>query len=286
MKTNKLASFILLLIVLASCATEKDHLVTIKTRYGDMKMILYDQTPKHKENFLKLADEGLYDSTTFHRVIEGFMIQGGDVNAKENVEEKITYTVEAEFNDSLIHEKGAVAAARLGDQQNPEQASSGSQFYIVHGTKFTREELQQMTEGQYQYELQRLFGQLLQKEEYADLKEEVIALQRAGAMDSIMLKVIAYEDTLIEEFGKPETKQWTAQQLDAYSTAGGAPHLDETYTVFGKIIDGLPVIDSIASVQTGPGDKPQEDIYMTVEVEEVPKKKITNMYGYEYPGNK
>lgn len=248
-----------------------------------MKMILFDETPKHKENFIRLAKEGLYDSTTFHRVIADFMVQGGDINAKEDVEEKITYTVEAELNDSLIHEKGAVAAARLGDQQNPEKASSGSQFYIVQGKKFTSGELDGLIEGQYQYEQQRLFGELLKKEEYADLRAKIIELQNAGKMDSIMEIVSASEDIIVKEFGKPEKMQFTQQQIDAYTTGGGVPHLDEGYTVFGKVIDGLPVIDSIAAVQTGPADKPVEDIYMTVEVEEMSKKKITEMYGYEYP---
>lgn len=284
MRSNTLFLFsiVLPMFLMAACA-RKDHLITIKTRYGDMKMILYDRTPEHKANFLKLAENGRYDSTIFHRVINGFMIQGGDVNIGADKDEQITYTIPAEFNDSLIHEKGAVAAARLGDQQNPEKASSGSQFYIVQGKKYTEEELRQMTEDQYQYELQRLFGQLLRKEDYATLKEKVIALQSAGKMDSLMLLVAESESLIAEEFGLPDKMQLSPLQTAAYTTVGGTPHLDGGYTVFGKVIDGLPVIDSIAMVQTGPGDEPVSDLYMTVEVEEVSRQKISKLYGYDYP---
>ena len=272
----------MVLLTLVSCSMEKDHLVTIQTKFGEMKVILYDQTPKHKENFLKLAEEGLLDSTTFHRVIEGFMIQGGDVNAKENSEVKIDYTIEAEFVDSLIHQKGALAAARMGDQQNPAKASSGSQFYIVDGEQFTEGQLRDMVEGQYMGELQRRFGMLLRDPEYKPVREDVIALQNAGDMEGIMQKIKDFESVLIREFGPLKKKQLTQQQIKAYATKGGSPHLDGEYTVFGQVIDGLPVIDSIAAVPTGPADKPLEDIYMTVEVEEMSKRKITDLYGYRY----
>lgn len=135
------------LVIVSSCAQNKDYVVTIKTRYGDMVAILYDETPKHKENFIKLAKEHYYDSTLFHRVIEGFMIQGGDPDSKKAMPGQPLgrggpgYTVDAEFNSKLIHERGALSAARLGNQQNPEKASSGSQFYIVQGTVMTEEDL-------------------------------------------------------------------------------------------------------------------------------------------------
>lgn len=134
-------------LLVTGCAQKSDHLVTIKTKYGDMVAILYDETPKHKENFIKLASQHYYDSLLFHRVIEGFMIQGGDPDSKKAATGQRLgnggpgYTIPAEFNASLIHEKGALAAARLGDAMNPDRASSGSQFYIVHGTKHTEEQL-------------------------------------------------------------------------------------------------------------------------------------------------
>lgn len=285
MKFNHLsvvAGCFICLLFLFSCSTEKDHLVTIQTKFGDMKIVLFDQTPEHKANFIKLAEEGKFDSTTFHRVIESFMVQGGDVNAKEGGEE-VNYTIEAEFIDTLIHEKGYLAAARMGDQQNPTKASSGSQFYIVHGRKFSEEELRGIVEGAYANELQRRFGMLLRMEEYADLRNEIIDLQNAGDMEGIYNKVEQYETVLTEEFGAINKKTLSPRQIEAYTSVGGSPHLDGEYTVFGKVIEGLAVVDSIAAVATGPGDKPLEDVYMTVEVEEVSKKKITDEYGYAYP---
>lgn len=286
MKSQKLialtATFLSLAIAF-SCTSEKDELVTIHTQYGDMKVLLYDQTPKHKENFLKLAKEGLLDSTDFHRVIQNFMVQGGDVNAKANSEEQVNYTIEAEFVDTLIHEKGALAAARLGDMQNPEKASSGSQFYIVHGQVFSENDLLDMAEGQYMVNLQQRFGALLNEPAYSALREEIIALQDAGDIETIMEKIRESETLLIEKFGPLEKATVNQQQIIAYSTVGGSPHLDGEYTVFGKVVEGLAVIDSIASVPTGAADRPLEPVYMTVSVEKVSKNKIEQEYGYQYP---
>jgi len=136
------------LMIVTGCAQDKqDYVVTIATKYGDMIAILYDETPKHKENFIKLAKEHYFDSLMFHRVIPNFMIQGGDPDSKKAAKGQRLgqggpgYTVEKEFNPKFFHEKGALSAARLGDNQNPSQASSGSQFYIVQGYKLTEEDL-------------------------------------------------------------------------------------------------------------------------------------------------
>ena len=122
----------------SSCNTEKDQVITLSTKFGDMKMILFDDTPQHKENFIKLVKDGTYDGTIFHRVIKGFMIQGGDPFTKDESKSPSQYgtggpgyTVPAEIKDNHPHRRGAVAAARLGDGANPKRASSGSQFYIV-----------------------------------------------------------------------------------------------------------------------------------------------------------
>ncbi|HET7179581.1 MAG TPA: peptidylprolyl isomerase, partial [Chryseosolibacter sp.] len=147
-KLKSLLIFLALFSFLATgCAQKKDQLVTIKTRFGDMVAILYDATPKHKANFLKLVKEHYYDSLLFHRVMEGFMIQGGDPDSRHAAKGQRLgnggpgYTIDAEFNPRLFHEKGALSAARLSDQMNPQKASSGSQFYIVQGTKHTQEEI-------------------------------------------------------------------------------------------------------------------------------------------------
>ncbi len=141
---NKLFFLAILLSIfgLAACSAEKDYLVTINTPYGEMKAVLFDATPEHKENFVDLARSGKYDSTLFHRVIKDFMIQGGDPSTSPSYnadEDTIDYTIPAEFVDTLFHKKGALAAARQGDRFNPERASSGSQFYIVQGTVYDEE---------------------------------------------------------------------------------------------------------------------------------------------------
>ena len=197
----------------------KGERVLIHTEYGDMIVELYDKTPIHKENFLKLAGSGFYDSTLFHRVINGFMIQGGDPDSKGAPAGMRLgnggpdYTLEAEFDTTLIHKKGALAAARKGDGVNPEQRSSGSQFYIVQGKIFNDEGLDRM--------------------------EEHIAESNPGF-------------------------SYTEEQREIYKTIGGTPHLDMAYTVFGQVVEGVNVIDSIAAVRTR-GSRPVEDVIMTME---------------------
>ena len=272
------------ILMMTACNTEKDQLVTIHTSYGDMKLVLYDITPQHKANFLKLAAEGMYDSTNFHRVIQGFMIQGGDVLQKKgvdttNVEIKniAQNTIPAEFVDTLFHKKGALAAARQGDQTNPEKRSSGSQFYIVQGNVFTEDQLTTDQE-----KLNNGIRQLLQMEEYDSLRQELIGLYQAGDYDAYTQKVMELKPVVENELNIKLDKEISPERLEAYTTRGGAPHLDDAYTVFGEVVDGMEVIDKIAEQPTT-AEKPTEDIYMTVTVEELPKKKITELYGYQYP---
>jgi peptidyl-prolyl cis-trans isomerase B (cyclophilin B) len=191
-------------------------LVEIETDLGTMTVQLSNATPQHRDNFVKLAEEGYFDGLLFHRVINGFMIQGGDPNSRDAKPNQPLgmggpgYTVPAEFVDSLYHVKGALAAARQGDNVNPEKKSSGSQFYIVQGKPLSKEELDMME-------------------------------ARKGI-------------------------RYTKEQRDTYMTLGGTPFLDRDYTVFGKVIKGLDVIDKIAAVQTGAGDRPQQDVKMKMKV--------------------
>lgn len=189
--------------------SEDETIVVIHTDLGDMKAKLYNDTPIHKENFIKLVEEGWYDGSPFHRIIKGFMIQGGG-NADGRPDPG--YTIEAEFVPAHFHKRGALAAARMGDNVNPEKRSSGSQFYIVHGRVFSEDELNFMEQRQ--------------------------------------------------------NVKYTEEQRQAYTTEGGAPHLDGGYTVFGELIEGFEVLDKIASVETARGDRPVEDINMSIEVVE------------------
>ena len=265
-----------------------DYLVTIKTDMGEMKAILYDETPKHKENFIKLVEDGFYDSLLFHRVMDGFMIQGGDPDSKTATLEQPLgtggpgYTIEAEFVKELIHEKGALSAARQPDAVNPQKASSGSQFFIVQGQVYPREQL----EGGNQGKVIQAFRTLMQTQPNHELAQEYqqVLSQNPGDNAAIQAKVDATLDRLSEATGMTFTMP--EDRVEKYSTVGGTPFLDDDYTVFGKVISGLEVIDEIAKVPTrNPQreDRPFENIRMYISVEEMPRAEIQKKFGYQYP---
>jgi peptidyl-prolyl cis-trans isomerase B (cyclophilin B) len=276
--------FLICAFIVTGCAQNKDYLVTIKTSYGDMIAVLYDETPKHKENFVKLAREHFFDSTLFHRVIEGFMIQGGDPDSKKAQPGQPLgrggpgYTIDAEFNPKFFHERGALSAARLSDQQNPTKASSGSQFYIVQGTKMSEEELK-TDQNKMNQAMQQFFQDPANKAAY----DSIVTLYQSGDMKAYQDYVIRLKPRVEKATGISTTKDVAPEILKAYTTVGGAPNLDGGYTVFGKVIKGLEVVDKIAAVAKGPGDRPVENIAMVVTVEEMPKKEIEKLYGYKYP---
>ena len=261
-----------------------DFLVSIKTNFGEMKAILYDETPLHKANFLKLVNEGFYEGLLFHRVIQGFMIQGGDPNSRDSAPDQRLgiggpgYTVPAEFVPSLFHVKGALSAARKSDQVNPEKASSGSQFYIVQGKVTPRADL----EGLDKAKVAQTFRIFMANQPEHELAKEfqTIMDENPGNQLAIRDKVFASADQLSEatgvNFSMPEDR------IAAYSTVGGTPFLDDQYTVFGRVIAGLDVIDKIAAVETARGDRPTVDVTMSVTVEELSKAEIAERYGNPY----
>jgi peptidyl-prolyl cis-trans isomerase B (cyclophilin B) len=263
-------------IFLFSCDKNTDYVVVIHTPYGDMKAILYDETPLHKANFLKLAKSGRYDSTVFHRVIENFMIQGGDINTKEETREEQSDRIPAEIIEGFYHTKGALAAARQGDKSNPKKLSSSCQFYIVDGTPW---QLMSTNMGLLNAKLRGL----LKDPEYADLLKQFKEL--AAKRDSKGMNDLAYQNKqLIEEkFGIDLTLDPKTKNNEAYKELGGSPHLDGAYTVFGKVVEGLDVIDKIAEQKIANRSKPIEDIFLTIDVQEMKKSEITEMYGYSYP---
>ena len=269
---------------MTGCAQEKDYVVTIKTSYGDMVAILYNETPKHKENFIKLAREHFYDSTLFHRVVEGFMIQGGDPDSKKAQSGQPLghggpgYTVDAEFNPKFFHERGALCAARLSDQQNPKKASSGSQFYIVQGRKMSEAELK-LDQAKLNSAMQQFFQDPANKPAY----DTIVALSQAQDMEAFMDYLVHLKPRVEKATGISVEKYVAPDQLKAYTTEGGTPALDGQYTVFGKVIKGMDVVDKITAVEKDPANRPLKNIPMTVTVEEMPKKKIEKLYGYEYP---
>lgn len=263
------------LIFATSCASvnkqkkkEKNSLVLIETPYGNMKIKLYNQTPLHRDNFLKLVDKKFYDSLLFHRVINEFMIQGGDPNSKNAPEGKmlgdgdVGYTIDAEFLPALFHKKGALAAARESDQVNPQKKSSGCQFYLVQGRKFTPEEIKKMQDRINFPKRKKLVFDFIEKPENEKIKKELDSLQRIGDFNTINDRYEEIAKSLESEYQKLDLFSYTPEQIKTYTTIGGTPHLDQNYTVFGEVIEGLNVIDSIAKVRTDVNNRPLNNIIM------------------------
>jgi len=242
--------------------------VLIKTTLGDIRVRLYDETPQHRDNFLKLASEGYYNGTLFHRVIKNFMIQGGDPDSRgASPSARLgsggpNYTIPAEFNPALYHKKGALAAARQGDEVNPEKRSSGSQFYLVTGEVYSAGKLTQMEKQLAQQQLQSIFNGLVVQN-----RSRILEMRKnrdqAGIM-KIQEELQQQTYAIAKEKGEPK---YSAEQREVYTTVGGTPFLDQNYTVFGEVVEGLDVLDKIQAVATQPGDRPVEDISMEVSVE-------------------
>ena len=257
---NKFIGVLLILVLAASCKNETEPIVKITTEYGDIKIRLYDKTPKHRDNFLKLVDEKFYDGLLFHRVINHFMIQGGDPtskNAGPDVmlgEGDVDYRIDAEFVPEYFHKKGVLAAAREGDDTNPERKSSGAQFYIVQGKVYSPEQLEATVKSINERRKMALYGRL--KNQY---KDEFTRLQEVNDTEGI----VASKEKLTREcdslFVNAEFVL-TEEQKKVYTTVGGTPHLDGQYTVFGEVIEGLEIVDKIAAVKTSEWDRPVEDV--------------------------
>lgn len=267
----------LLAICVSGQSSKNDKLVKIMTPYGDMTVVLYDETPLHKANFLKLAEAGSYDSTIFHRVINEFMIQGGDIYRSGKLEQPNEDSrVPAEILDRFCHKKGELAAARTN---NPEKKSSDCQFYIVHGKVYDEAELTVD-----QNKLNRVFSELMQAGKIDSIRNILMEMQNEKKFDDMndfISKSAPYLERLSGE-SLAKDNPMSAEKVKAYTTLGGSPHLDGEYTVYGRVISGLEVIDKIAALETDRRDQPTEDVYMTMEVMEMKKKKITKTYGYTY----
>jgi len=266
MKAKYAALAVFLSVVTAlnsSCQTKQtknpvEKIILIETSLGNIKVKLYNETPQHRDNFVKLVNEGFYNGLIFHRVIKNFMVQGGDPQSRNPQPNKQygsggpSYTIPAEFNPTLIHKKGALAAARTGDQINPEKRSSGSQFYIVQGKKLSDQELDQMEMSISQQPLQAMFNKIIADEEQK-LTAQGAKISYDSLVDIARKQVLAKWDTM-EKF------KYTPEQREAYKALGGTPLLDGSYTIFGETIEGLDVVDKIAAVETAPGDRPVQDV--------------------------
>jgi peptidylprolyl isomerase len=269
---HRLLSVLLSLTIGFSAAQNKEkvELVLIETEFGNIKVKLYNETPLHRDNFLKLADEGFYNGTLFHRVIKEFMIQGGDPDSKNASPEMALgnggpgYTIPAEFVSQYYHKRGALAAARLGDNINPKKESSGSQFYIVHGRIMKEEELKMYEQRMSQQIMQQALNDFLLKPENEAYLQKAQKLQQENDQKGIQDLVTEITPIVQIQLGDKANYTFTEQQLKDYSSIGGAPHLDGGYTVFGEVIEGLDVIDKIAELQTNAQNRPAKDVKMTV----------------------
>lgn len=242
-------------------ADNKMTKVKLETSLGDIVVELYNETPQHRDNFVKLVKEGYYDGVLFHRVIKDFMIQTGDGNSKTAGPDAMLgdgdpgYTIEAEFvYPKYFHKRGALAAARTADQVNPERRSSGSQFYIVTGKIYSSDELKMMTQRMADMRKQDIFRRLLN--ENSTRVEELQKTQDMAALQELQNELI--QKTEAEAAENPFTL--TDEQIDAYTSVGGTPHLDGQYTVFGEVIEGMDVVDKIQNTTTGRADRPTVDI--------------------------
>lgn len=248
----------------------EERKVIMHTTKGNITIKLYNETPCHRDNFIKLAKEGKYNGLLFHRVIKEFMVQGGDVTSKDAPMNKqlgggdLGYTVPAEFvYPRYFHKKGALCAARTGDEVNPEKASSASQFYLVTGKVYSEAELGQMEKQKESRLKQAIFARL-----QTENKPKIMELHRSGDKDELaILRDTMIGKTELEAEKRKDEAKLTPEQREAYKTVGGVPFLDNEYTVYGEVIEGLDVIDAIQNTKTNKQDRPTDNIVInSVEV--------------------
>ncbi len=245
--------------------------VKIDTSFGEITVRLYDETPLHRDNFVKLAREGYFDGMLFHRVIRDFMIQGGDPDSKTASPGQSLgtggpgYTIEAEIRKDLFHKRGALAAARQGDQVNPQRRSSGSQFYIVWGQIYKEGQLRQLSKKMEMQQMQQIFDTLAMEH-----RDEVLRLRKErnhAGLQELQDKLVAETEAKFKAMKeKGEISGLSDEQIRIYTTVGGTPHLDGQYTVFGEVVEGLDVVEKIQDAETSSSDRPEEDIKMKMTI--------------------
>ena len=263
--------FILVAGCLAACTGHKkkntymrngnETLVSLQTTMGDITVKLYDETPQHRDNFVKIIKDGVLDSTLFHRVIKNFMIQAGDPNSKNATDTTVLgngdmgYTIPAEINPKFFHKKGVLAAARTGDEVNPERASSGCQFYIVTGRKFSEAQMITMENQMNEQRLDEVFDSIARKH-----MKEIYKLRKANDTEALLDLQDKIEAQARAEVKKQPALKYSKEQIQAYTTVGGAPHLDGAYTIFGEVVEGMDIVDNIGGARTNRADRPLTDI--------------------------
>lgn len=245
-----------------TATNQADVKVLMSTSMGDITILLYGDTPLHSENFVKLASEGYYDGLLFHRVINDFMVQGGDPDSRNAPAGKMLgmgdpdYKIDAEIVwPRHYHKRGALAAAREGDATNPQKRSSGSQFYIVTGRVFNAGQLTQMERNMQMEQQKEIFNSLVSQH-----RDSIMTMRRNR--DQAGLQQL--QDELIRQTEAKAAEcapvKFTPEMVETYTTVGGTPHLDRGYTVFGEVVEGMDVVDKIQKVETDSNDRPREDV--------------------------
>jgi cyclophilin family peptidyl-prolyl cis-trans isomerase len=270
----------------ATAPPDSASLAKISTEYGDIVIYLYQQTPKHRKNFIKLARKNFYDSTTFHRVIQGFMVQGGDPNSKDENPSNDGrggpgYTLPAEFDTPYFHMRGAVAAARKNDQANPGKRSSGSQFYIVDGRTYSAKQLDKLERKVNQQRVQNFLRQEYPQTEEGqwvrDFNPQKLSKTHPDSAKQLQERYMREGKKAYYQQHRPF--EIPDKHREIYRTKGGAAHLDREYTVFGEVLTGMKVVDKIVAQPTNARNRPKTDIPMTIEPMRLTWEAMLERYG-------
>ncbi|WP_082989342.1 peptidylprolyl isomerase [Culturomica massiliensis] len=265
---KKLVTALFLIFSFSLFAQEKERMVLIETNLGNMKVKLYNDTPKHRDNFIRLAREGHYDGTLFYRVIKDFVIQGGSSDSRGAIAgQSIGFgkpmTIDAEIKEVHYHKKGALAAPRQPNRENFYKESDISQFYIVQGRKYTEKELE-MIEKSVNIPIKNAIRRKYYTPEKKVILDSLRALKKVDEFRRIAGKIkenIEFDwNTNTDKIYMPEDKK------EAYMNSGGMHHLDKEYTVFGEVVEGLEVIDKIAALPTDENNRPFKDVKIKVKV--------------------
>ncbi len=261
---RKLACLLLMSVLLMSCGNKKEGTeVLIETSMGDIRVVLFDDTPLHRDNFIKLAREGYFDEMMWHRIVPGLMIQTGDptlkpANRPVTVDTSaLHYTIPQEIRfPKYIHRRGMLAAARQPDNLNPKKESSPTQWYIVTGEKYTPTSLADFYQTLYQEAVNAKWRRLQDK-----LADRLDRLETSNKDAYYELQDSILNVAEAEVASRPP-RPFNEQQKRIYTTEGGCPHLDGEYTIFGQVTEGMNVVEKIVNVPTDERERPMREVYV------------------------
>lgn len=269
-----------LCLLLASCNPQADRpqlpVVSLHTRFGELKLILHSQTPKHKARFLELVRTQAYDSTTINRVVPEFRMRGGDILQKPK--RQFMPKIPAEISPDLFHRKGALVAVRKMGASNPKRQSDGSRFFLVLGRKHKPEEIEELALKENYRVLAPLMKQLLDSSQYGHLKDTVQRFQQRQDAAGLTNWIISQSELIEREFGEQPLLSFSERQIKVYEEEGGLPSLDGKYTVFGQVVEGLHVLDSMAKAEVNQLHEPKNPIYLEATLVMLPESEYIQKY--------